>query len=104
MWEYLSTVLILILVILLAYFTTVFIANHARGNGISSHMKLIDRLVIDRNTSIVIVQIESHYQVLVIGANCIENLGVLDSLEEANDVRVSFADRLKNAMNKKEGE
>lgn len=104
MWEYISTVFILIFVILLAYFTTVFIANHARGNGISSHMKLVDRLVIDRNTSIVIVKIDLQYQVLVIGANAIENLGVLDSLDEANDVRVSFAQRLSSALNKKEGE
>lgn len=103
MWEYFSTVLILILVILLAYFTTVFIAKYANGNGVSSHMQLIDRLVIDRNTSIVIVKIEDHYQVLVIGQNCIENLGVLASLDEANVTRVSFAERLKGVMNKEEG-
>lgn len=104
MWEYFSTVMILIVVILLAYFTTVFIAKYASGNGMSSHMQLIDRLVIDRNTSIVIVKIESHYQVLVIGQNCIENLGVLDSIEEANATTISFVDRLKSVMNKEEGE
>lgn len=103
MWEYVSTVFILIIVILLAYFTTIFIANHASGSGMSTHMKIVDRLVIDRNTSIVIVKIEEHYQVLVIGANAIENLGVLDSLEEASEIRVSFAERLKSAINKKEG-
>ena len=104
MFEYISTVMILILVIILAYFTTVFIGRYANGNGVSSHMQLIDRLVIDRNTSIVIVKIESQYQVLVIGQNCIENLGVLDSIEEAVQTRISFSDRLKSVMNKEEGE
>ena len=98
--EYVVSFLILIVILIAAYFTTIFVAKVANGNGRSKYMQIVDRLVIDKNTSIVIVNIDGVYQVLVIVENTVENLGVVDSLSELpvekKDFQESFLKALRN--------
>ena len=101
MLEYLLSFIILIVILIAAYYTTVFVAKASGGSGRSKYMQVVDRLVIDKNTSIVIVDIDGTYQVLVIGENKIENLGVVDSLSEIPVEKKDFQDSFIKALSKK---
>lgn len=101
MLEYLYSFVVLIIVLIAAYYTTLVVGKHAGGSGKSKYMKVIDRLAIDRNTSIVIVEIDGVNQVLVIGENKIENLGVVDSLSEVPSTNKEFHESFLAALNKK---
>ena len=99
--EYVIGFLVLILILIAAYYTTVLVAKASMGNGKSKYMQVVDRLVIDKNTSMVIVNIDGTYQVLVIGDHTIENLGVVDSLSELPIEKKDFHESFLQAIRKK---
>ena len=80
--EYVWGIVVLILVLVLAYYSTKLIAKLNQGSGKSKYMQVVDRLILDQKTSIVIVEINGENQVIVLGEHAIENLGVVDSLNE----------------------
>lgn len=70
-------------ILVLTYFGTRWMTSKVgtTGVGSSKYMKIIDRLVVGQNKSIVIVDIQGKYYLVSITENNIELLKELDSLE-----------------------
>ncbi len=98
--EYVWGIVVLILVLVLAYYSTKLVAKLNQGSGKSKYMQVVDRLVLDQKTSIVIVDINGENQVIVLGEHAIENLGVVGNLTELPQDNKNFDLSFLKAMQK----
>lgn len=101
MIELFSALIILIFVLFLTYYVTMFIAKHGGGFGKSNYMQIIDRLSIDRNNTLVIVKIASEYQVLLVNSHNSINLGMIEELDEEVINKKDFKSIYDKILNRK---
>ena len=102
--EYFISLLLLIGILIAAYYTTRFVAKHSYISQ-SKYMRVVDRIAIDAKTSIVIVDIDGTKQVLAINEHTIENLGVVGELSELPEIpKVDFQESFLKALHKKKSD
>jgi len=77
-WNILLSLIMMIIVMALAYITTVFLASRLQMTSKTRHLRVIDQLILDKDKRIVIVEIAQRFHVLAFSANHVENLGLIE--------------------------
>lgn len=68
----------LVIIILLAYLTTIFLSRKTRSYFMGRSIKVLERVVLSTNLSIIVIQVINKVYILAINNKCIE---VIDSIE-----------------------
>ena len=105
---FLTTVLIIVFVIGFAYFTTKWMGSKMGMQSNSQNMKVIEKMMITPDKSLVIVEIGKKLMVLGMSANSVEKICDIDDdmeleFKEINPIDFGdiFKEKLKNGFNNK---